>query len=478
MISAIIKKNNTVNINIENNIESLLDAVHEFNYGKVKERLGMKTSVKHSKVFPIIFTNLKDIYTSNITTLSRTLIEGGISTDTQCGRVFGKDWNETNKCYICGYHLPELEITYEEGWGCSTACEHVLNIYQAMTSTQLYYPGADEELIDFLKKTVYSFACTCCNKTKSNAEFITFNPDTWKWEPNEVSIENCVIQILAFNSNVKCCKTKNENKLTGMPISDLYDSINVDQRVKEINDNMKARCNILNDQCKPVPPQKTNKNLRVKYYNILTLSNILLAFRPEAIERITKNIIKKNSIKKRGGKLYDTTIYDMNNTILSDNSSYSDKPIIKSSPNLKENIFTNILNDNKRIKEIVKSSPNLKENNISNIMNDDEIIKEVVNTIQNETDKRQETIDKFFKVMEYIIINYQQKNPDIVNSHIEELKSFLDKHPEAFNESGPNVEFWLNREKTGGKKTTKKYRTRRKHNRTNKRKTKHNKSKK
>jgi len=358
----------------------LLKHLREINIGNTIR------SSQYSKIYPLIFTNLKELYEGKIPVREKLLEDG--NADSQCNNVFGNIDKWTNAdCYICGNYQPSTQSNKAT---CSIHCEHVLNIFQSMISTQLYYRGLadDEEVMADLKNITYSHACACCNYIKNNKEFIYFdNGADWSWKVRDETIKECLKSVQSLKH--KCCKSK----------KDIYTEINIDERTKNVKKNMEERCRLLNDHYKPRNPSNCNEETRKTFYSFYTAGNILLSFRPESITKIIESIInkkkkKQSSINKKkkqsGGR---TTIENA-----TDNTEVVTQPIATKQT-------TKTLNPAKNT--------------------DEALVNEVVKHLQIEIEHRQKVLDKIFEHSEKIYTAYQKANPDVVDSDIRNIKLFL-----------------------------------------------------
>ena len=72
----------------------------------------------------------------------------------------------------------------------------------------------------------------------------------------------------------------------------------------------------------------------------------------------------------------------------------------------------------------------------------DEMVKQIIDVVIENINKNQKIIDEFFTKFNEIVDNYQKKHPEVVNSHIKNAVKFYQDNPDAFDDYGPNPEFW------------------------------------
>jgi ankyrin repeat protein len=424
--------NKNADIPIETDISTLVSKIEKINYKDIVE--GEKTrSSGHSELIKLLFD--QEFYLKNRKINFRAFFEPS-SAETQCNNMFGTDWKDSKNCYICGVNGSNPRIILH--------CEHVLNIYQAAVTTGLYYKGmendemanklrrlglnedADESQIeeieseiemdkDDLKNTVYDVACSCCNSIKTNYMFIDFNSDIWKWIVDKDGVKNVLKDVR--NNNSYECKVINKETIF--------------KRANTIYDNLESRCAILNEYFFPPNPKELGKDQRKRYYNLITLGNLLISFRPARLEQLIKGIMN-------GGR-------DIN--VIPQQTIFPglEKNTMEYEPNIGKN---NIL--------VKNEEPKIKPANIT--------LKQIVTLLQDDLNKRQHKLDTFFENFEKFVVNYQKEHPEVIQDR-KKFDEIVENNPNAFKDGRPNPDFWLKRNKTGGKKTQKK-------NRSKKRKTK------
>jgi hypothetical protein len=166
----------------------------------------------------------------------RQFIEG-LSPDYQCIGVLGEPTPDI-LCYICGYSLGDTE-DYEKKQGsrCPSACEHVINVFQAMkTILGLYNKQTPRSSIRLLEQTVYKWSCACCNYTKNQINFVK-NDSNGIWIVDERAVEET---LLAVKEVPNCCKSQFHGKL------------NIKARKREIVDLLNDICDTLNEHYSPI----------------------------------------------------------------------------------------------------------------------------------------------------------------------------------------------------------------------------------
>lgn len=424
--------NKNADIQIETDISTLVSEIGKINYKDIVE--GEKTrSSRHSDLIKLLFD--QEFFLKKKKINFRAFFEPSSAT-IQCNNMFGTNWKDSKNCYICGVNGSKPRIKLH--------CEHVLNIYQAAVTTGLYYKGmendemanklrrlgldedADESKIeeieseiemdkDDLKNTVYDVACSCCNSIKTNYMFIDFNSNIWEWMVDDDGVNNVLEDIRNDNSN-QC---------------NLINKETIFEREDTIYDNLESRCEILNEHFLPPNPKNLGIEQRKRYYNLITLGNLLITFRPARLEKLIKGIMN-------GGR--DINVIPQQTVF----------------PGLEKNTMEYEPNIGKKNTLVKNEEPKIKPANIT--------LKQIVTLLQDDLNKRQHKLDTFFENFEKFVVNYQKEHPEVIQDR-KKFDEIVENNPNAFKDGRPNPDFWLKRNKTGGKKTQKK-------NRSKKRKTK------
>jgi hypothetical protein len=130
----------------------------------------------------------------------------------QCVLALGPDWR-INRCYICARPPSGLE----------TECEHKLAIISAISlfgliqnrvfKSQNSQERAERSSIIKHAKDVYGNSHKCCNRFKSNLDFIKYNSTSKQYEMNDVTI-NYVISIIGHTIKGNSVAADRESKCT------------------------------------------------------------------------------------------------------------------------------------------------------------------------------------------------------------------------------------------------------------------------
>jgi len=423
----------SADIQIESDISTLVNNIQGINYKDIVEGEGTR-STGHNKLIKLLFD--EKLYLKGKGIDYRKFFEPS-NTGTQCYNMFGSNWQDTKDCYICGVRKANQKEKFH--------CEHVLNIYQAAVTTGLYYNGMEKDEMsnklrglglneftattrekdeiktkieddkDDLKNTVYDVACSCCNSIKTNYMFIDFDSSKWEWIVDTDGIDKVFRGILENSTDI--CKHINKKTI-------------VIERGPEISENLQSRCEILNDFFLPPNPVKLGNKQRQRYYNLLTLSNLLITFRPKNLQKLIKKIMK-------GGR-------DMNvipqQTVFPDMGDMGNK------------IMEYETNIGKKDTVVNNEEPKINQAN--------ETLKQtIIKLVQDDLDERQQKLDTFFEYFEKSVAQYQKEHPEVIQGR-KEFDEIIKNNPDAFKDGRPNPKFWLNRNKTGGKKTKKRRNTR------------------
>ena len=424
---------NSADIQIESDISTLVKDIQGINYKDIVEGEGTR-STGHNKLIKLLFD--EKLYLKGKGIDYRKFFEPS-NTGTQCYNMFGSNWQDTKDCYICGVRKANQKEKFH--------CEHVLNIYQAAVTTGLYYNGMEKDEMshklkglglneftattrekdeikteieddkDDLKNTVYDVACSCCNSIKTNYMFIDFDSSKWEWIVDTDGIDKVFRGILENSTDI--CKHINKKTI-------------VRERGPEIYENLQSRCEILNDFFLPPNPVNLGNKQRQRYYNLLTLSNLLITFRPKNLQKLIKKIMK-------GGR-------DMNvipqQTVFPDMGDMGNK------------IMEYETNIGKKDTVVNNEEPKINQAN--------ETLKQtIIKLVQDDLDERQQKLDTFFEYFEKSVAQYQKEHPEVIQGR-KEFDEIIKNNPDAFKDGRPNPTFWLNRNKTGGKKTKKRRNTR------------------
>lgn len=415
--------NKNADIQIETDISTLISKIEIINFKDIVE--GEKTrSSGHSKLIKLLFD--QDFYLRNKKINFRAFFEPS-SAETQCNNMFGTNWKYSKDCYICGVKGSNPRINFH--------CEHVLNIYQAAVTTGLYYKGMEHDEManklrqfesegniatksdikeikseieidkDHLKNTVYDVACSCCNSIKTNYMFIDFDLDNWEWIVDEHGVAN-VLKDIRKNNSYQC---------------NLINKETIFEREDTIYDNLLTRCEILNEHFLPPNPVLLGKNQRKRYYNLITLCNLLITFRPARLQELIKGIMN-------GGR-------DIN--VIPQQTIF---------PGLEKNTMEYEPNIGKNNNLVKKEESKIKPANIT--------LKQIVTLLQEDLNKRQHKLDTFFEHFEKFVVNYQKEHPEVIQGR-KKFDEIVKNNPDAFKDGRPNPDFWLKRNETGGKKTKK-----------------------
>lgn len=223
-------------------------------------------------------------FNDSLKKLGRDTIEG-LKPDPQCINVIGNPTQE-NLCYICGNPLGEME-DYElnqrgEKSRCPSACEHVLNVFQAIkTIIGLYNKQSPTASIRMLERTVYKWSCACCNFTKNQVNFIK-NDNFNKWIVDERAIKQTLTFVKAIPS---CCKSEYHGKL------------NIDSRKKDIINLLNTICNTLNNEYSGVISniQKLSPQYRESIIKSIEFICVLSNISTNGINMVIRRVIRKRT---------------------------------------------------------------------------------------------------------------------------------------------------------------------------------------
>ena len=235
--------------------------------------------------------------------------------------------------------------------------------------------------------------------------FIDFNSDIWEWMVDKDGVKN-VLKDVRNNNNYECIHINTEN---------------IFERKKTIYNNLKTRCAILNKHFFPPTPIKLGIEQRKRYYNLITLCNLLITFRPARLEQLIKGIMN-------GGR-------DIN--VIPQQTIF---------PGLEKNTMEYEPNIGKNNTLVKKEEPKIKPANIT--------LKQIVTLLQDDLNKRQHKLDTFFEHFEKFVVNYQKEHPEVIQGR-KKFDEIVENNPDAFKDGRPNPDFWLKRNETGGKKTKK-----------------------
>jgi hypothetical protein len=250
-------------------------------------------------------------FNDSLIKLGRSAIEGS-TPDQQCNNVIGKaTYNKegyTNtKCYICNTDVGNVE----GGPGCSTSCEHVLNVFQAMkTVIGLYNSKSPDESIDNLAQTIYKWSCGCCNYAKNQVNFITTNNKN-EWIVNDKAI---ILILNAIKGLPRCC------------LPEYHKGLDITTRTKAIKKDLSTTCDKLNNMYSNINTSITretsgNKSKIIKGIEfICVLSNITDQGITSVIKRVCRKrkeeqeeqYKKPNKKQKKGGDNTDKYIEMLN----------------------------------------------------------------------------------------------------------------------------------------------------------------------
>ena len=248
--------------------------------------------------------------------------------------------------------------------------------------------------------------------------FIDFDSSDWEWIVDTDGIDKVFRGILENSTDI--CEHINKKTI-------------VRERGPEIYENLQSRCEILNEFFLPPNPVNLGNQQRQRYYNLLTLSNLLITFRPQNLQKLIEKIMT-------GGR-------DMN--IISQQTIF---------PGMENKIMEYETNIGKKDTVVNNEEPKINQAN--------ETLKQtIIKLVQDDLDERQQKLDTFFEYFEKSVVQYQKEHPEVIQGR-KDFDEIIKNNPDAFKDGRPNPKFWLNRNKTGGKKTKKRRNTKNKSKKT------------
>ncbi|MDC1151756.1 hypothetical protein OAS95_04235 [Pelagibacteraceae bacterium] len=223
----------------------------------------------------------------------------GATPDNQCYGALG-ELLSTDTCYICGLCLEPMQYQV----GCPTACEHVVNVFEALKFyVGLYNSQSPESSINKLKKLEYKWSCACCNYNKRQMNFIETNKNAI-WRVRDSAIKK--VLELSIDNNHKCC---NKN----------HEEINLNERIRITKKQMQDICDNLNTNypinqilIQGMDPDKKTKSLKLLEF-ICVISNISINGIQTVFNKVARDFLKKGSISsknsnpKKNSKVIKTT---------------------------------------------------------------------------------------------------------------------------------------------------------------------------
>jgi len=148
-----------------------------------------------------------------------------ISPTNQCIGALGPRWNEV-PCYICA--RPPAKDSME--------CEHKLPIIMALSFWGLIQKGPIPAAEHPLFALEYANSHKCCNRIKSNYDFIVYNPGTNRYEINTPLIRSILI-IIFQSADEDCTKLGDKDSFV---IADIKTSLEaaLNPIIEKINENL------------------------------------------------------------------------------------------------------------------------------------------------------------------------------------------------------------------------------------------------
>lgn len=190
-----------------------------------------------------------------------------ISPTNQCIGALGPRWNEA-PCYICA--RPATKDLME--------CEHKLPIIMALSFWGLIQKAAIPAGEHLLFALEYANSHKCCNRIKSNYDFIVYNPETHKYEINTPLIRS-ILTIISQSPDEDCTKLGDKDSFV---LADIKASLEaaLNPVIEKINENL-------------------TKSKDPEIFHLISIIKILSAIDPE---RLNAAMQIKATIKRFVGK--------------------------------------------------------------------------------------------------------------------------------------------------------------------------------
>mgnify|MGYP001428132742 CR=1 FL=1 len=272
-----------------------LRSINIFKQIKPGKLHGLKDATSGSYVSTIskmLYMNGFDMLNETLSKANRSYLEG-TSPDTQCENVLGYlDGNE--RCYICNIKLEEIQDTL----GCPTACEHVVNVFQALKFyVGLYNSNSTDDSKKLLKNIVYKWSCACCNYAKNQLNFIDTTTNA-VWTVKTPAIRKVlkivsgkeIILVKNTEDKIECCREQHKK----IDVNKLTNDVNTQMTkvCKELNENYPIN-NIL---IKNMVPEDRILSLKILEF-ICVISNISRNGMQKIFNKVASNYSKTSKVK-------------------------------------------------------------------------------------------------------------------------------------------------------------------------------------